>query len=87
MLLEEPTVDEKIDQCLRHAKRLILVEGEKNAVRQMRGHAPWYIKGLKSASVVKNQLSKVDTYQQLESILEAYREYLHTGNRDVFDCL
>lgn len=87
VLLEEPTVDEKIDQCLRHAKRLILVEGEKNAVRQMRGHAPWYIKGLKSASVVKNQLSKVDTYQQLESILEAYREYLHTGNRDVFDCL
>lgn len=87
VLLEEPTVDEKIDHCLRHAKRLILVEGEKNAVRQMRGHAPWYIKGLKSASVVKNQLSKVDTYQQLESILEAYREYLHTGNRDVFDCL
>jgi len=85
ILLEEPTADEKIDQCLRHAQRLIPVESEKNAIRQMRGHAPWYIKGLKSASVVKNQLSKVNTYQELEDILEKYREYLHTGDKTVFD--
>ena len=49
VLLEEPTIDDKIDQCLTHAKRLLPVEGEKNAIRQMRGHAPWYMKGLKSA--------------------------------------
>lgn len=85
ILLDEPTADEKIDQCLRHAKRLIPVESEKNAIRQMRGHAPWYIKGLKSASVVKNQLSKINTYQELEDILEKYREYLHTGDKSVFD--
>ena len=56
-------------------------EGEKNAIRQMRGHAPWYIKGLKSASVIKNYLSKVDTYQQMQEILEAYRHYLNTGDK------
>ncbi len=87
ILLDEPTADEKIDQCLDHAQRLILVEGEKNAMRQMRGHAPWYIKGLKSASVIKNRLSKVDTYEQLEMILNAYREYLHTGDKSAFDKL
>jgi len=81
VLLDEPTVDEKIDQCLSHAQRLLLVEGEKSAIRQMRGHAPWYIKGLKSASVVKNQLSKIDTYVELERILEKYRTYLHDGDR------
>lgn len=85
ILLDEPTIDEKIDQCLSHAKRLISVEGEKNAIRQMRGHAPWYIKGLKSASIIKNCLSKVDTYDELEQILEAYRIYLHTGDRNVFE--
>lgn len=85
VLLEEPTADEKIEQCLKHAQRLVLVEGEKNAIRQMRGHAPWYIKGLKSASVVKNCLSKIETYQDLTDILEAYRCYLKTGDKSVFD--
>lgn len=83
VLLEEPTANQKIDQCLNHAKRLLNVEGEKNAIRQMRGHAPWYIKGLKSASQIKNRLSKIETYQELEDILEGYRIYLHTGNKDI----
>lgn len=81
ILLDEPTADEKINQCLNHAKRLLAIEGEKNAIKQMRGHAPWYIKGLKSASQIKNYLSKINTYQQLEDVLEGYRIYLHTGNK------
>ncbi len=80
ILLEEPTFDEKIDQCLQHAQRLMIMEGEKNAMRQMRGHAPWYMKGLKSSAQIKNALSRIDTYQQLESILEGYRYYLRTGD-------
>ena len=85
ILLDEPTVDEKLDQCLAHAKRLLKVEGEKNAIRQMRGHAPWYMKGLKSASAIKNHLSKINTYQELEDIIENYRYYLHTGDKTAFD--
>jgi tRNA-dihydrouridine synthase len=83
VLLEDPSIDDKIDQCLNHAKRLLIVEGERNAIRQMRGHAPWYMKGLKSASQMKNYLSKIETYQELETALEAYRIYLHTGNKEV----
>ena len=67
VLLEDPSIDDKIDQCLNHAKRLLIVEGERNAIRQMRGHAPWYMKGLKSASQMKNYLSKIETYQELET--------------------
>ncbi len=83
VLLDEPTVEEKIEQCLKHARRLIDVEGEKNAIRQMRGHAPWYIKGLKSSSQVKNKLSKINSYQELESILCAYYQYILTGNKQM----
>ena len=83
VLLEDPSIDDKIDQCLNHAKRLLIVEGERNAIRQMRGHAPWYMKGLKSASQMKNYLSKIETYQELETALEAYRIYLHTRNKEV----
>lgn len=39
-------------------------------------------KGLKFASVVKNRLSKIDMYQELVDILDAYRNYLNTGDRN-----
>lgn len=84
-LLEEPSADEKLNQCLIHAERLMTVDGEKSAIRQMRGHAPWYIKGLKSSAVVKNMLSRIDTYEQLEDIIEKYRYYLHTGDKSQFE--
>ena len=79
VFLEDPTDEEKLDQCLIHARRLMEIEDEKNAMRQMRGHAPWYMKGMKSSSVIKNALSKVETYDQLEKIIEDYRYYLNKG--------
>jgi nifR3 family TIM-barrel protein len=82
---EEPSSDEKLDQCLIHARKLVEVDGEKNAIRQMRGHAPWYMKGLKSAAVIKNMLSKVNTYNELETIVEDYRYYLNTGDKSRFE--
>ena len=75
-IISEPTYQEKISQCLSHAKKLMEIEPEKVAMFQMRGHAPWYIKGLKSSAKVKNELSKIDTYEQLETILKEYQKYL-----------
>ena len=40
--------------------------------------APWYIKGLKNSSAVKNELSKVNTYEELEKILKDYEQFLDT---------
>lgn len=79
-ILPEPTHQEKIAQCLAHGRRLMEIEPEKIAMFQMRGHAPWYIKGLKSSARVKNELSKIDTFEQLEHILKEYKEYLDTCN-------
>ncbi len=84
-LEDEPGFDEKLDQCLIHAKKLVEVEGEKNAIRQMRGHAPWYMKGLKSSAIIKNMLSKVNTYDELEKIIENYRYYLQAGDKTGFN--
>ncbi len=84
-LIDEPTYDEKLDQCLIHARRLVQVEGEKSAMREMRGHAPWYMKGLKSSAVIKNMLSRIDTYNGLVEIIEDYRYYLHTGDKSKFE--
>lgn len=83
--LVDPTYEERIEQCLKHARELIEFEGERLAIREMRGHAPWYIKGVKSSSYVKNQLSKIETYQQLEEILNDYSQYLNTGDKSIIE--
>ena len=77
VLLEEPTPDQKLDQCLIHAKRLMDVDGERLAMKQMRGHAPWYMKGLKGSAKIKNELSRIESYQELEEIIEKYRQDIH----------
>ena len=76
VIIEEPTYQEKIAQCLSHAKKLMEMEPEKVAMFQMRGHAPWYIKGLKSSARVKNELSKINTFEELKTILKDYQQYL-----------
>ncbi len=78
VLLDDPTADEKLDQCLYHARELVNLYGERVAIKEMRGHAPWYMKGLNSSSYVKNQLAKINTYDELEEIIEDYRYYLKT---------
>ena len=76
VIIEEPTYQEKIAQCLSHAKKLMEIEPEKVAMFQMRGLAPWYIKGLKSSARVKNELSKINTFEELKTILKDYQQYL-----------
>lgn len=81
ILLPDPTPAMRIQQCLEHAQRLMAMMPEHVAMSQMRGHAPWYMKGLRSSSYIKNQLAKVNTYDQLKEILEMYAKYLETGDQ------
>ena len=80
IVLEEPTTEERINLCLEHAQRLMKIEPEKLAMNQMRGHAPWYMKGLKSSSRVKDRLSKINTYQELEGTLKEYLMYIQENS-------
>ena len=43
-------------------------------IREMRGHAAWYVKGLPKSHQLKDQLTKIETYEELQGILSAYEE-------------
>lgn len=81
ILEPDPTPAQRVQQCLNHAKRLMAIEPEKVAMAQMRGHAPWYMKGLRSSSRVKNELTRITTYQELESILYQYLDFIAEDNK------
>ncbi len=71
-MVSEPNYQEKIEQCLYHARELIKLKGEKVGIKMMRGHACWYINGLTFANRVKAKINKINKYQDLENLLNEY---------------
>ena len=60
---------------LRHAKMQIAFKGEFTGMREMRKHAAWYTGGYKHASRLRSLLNEVETYEQLEELLETFVSY------------
>lgn len=68
-LLPEPEVREKIDIAILHMDRLMKLRGERVAVREMRKHAAWYLKGLPGASRIKNLVNQQETRDGMVHLL------------------
>lgn len=65
-----PTYQDRVDICLKHTKRLIAYyQDELKAIKEMRGHASWYLKGIPNAAKYRQQIQNIVTYQELSLIL------------------
>jgi nifR3 family TIM-barrel protein len=67
---------EKIDMCIRHYELAIKYDGEFKAIREMRKHGSWYIKGLSRCTEVKNLINTIDDSKKVLDILAEYKEEL-----------
>ena len=76
VLESEPTPREKMEVALVHMERLIHLKGEKVAVKEMRKHASWYLKGLPRSAHVKKQVCEARSREEMAAILETYVEEL-----------
>ena len=73
--LPKPSAKEMVDMVLRHAKMQIAFKGEFTGMREMRKHVAWYTGGYKHASRLRSLLNEVETYEQLEELLETFASY------------
>lgn len=73
--LPKPSPKEMVEMVLRHAKMQIAFKGEFTGMREMRKHAAWYTGGYKHASRLRSLLNEVETYEQLEELLETFASY------------
>ncbi|NLC96521.1 MAG: tRNA dihydrouridine synthase DusB [Erysipelotrichaceae bacterium] len=71
--IKEVSYDDRINMALSHADRLCGLIGEKYAMKQMRGLASWYIQGMPYSAKIKNQTSRLNTYEDLRKL---YIDYL-----------
>ncbi|MBT2668178.1 tRNA dihydrouridine synthase DusB [Bacillus sp. ISL-4] len=68
-LMDEPSVREKMEVCVLHMDRLIALKNENVAVREMRKHASWYLKGVKGNAKARKGINYCETREDVVSLL------------------
>ena len=74
-VLPEPTLEEKISTAIKHMNLAVAEHGEYVAVREMRKHIGWYLKGLKNSAKYRDQINKITDYKEVISMLEEYVQH------------
>lgn len=73
-----PTVRLVADMVLEHARMMLEYKGTYTGIREMRKHAAWYTAGFKNAAKLRRKLNEVETYGQLEELMERFAAYTDT---------
>jgi tRNA-dihydrouridine synthase len=73
-LMSEPNTREKIDVCLLHFGRLMALKGEHVAVRDMRKHASWYMKGIRGNAKIRNMINAMETADDLTNLMNGFAD-------------
>lgn len=79
-LLPEPGPEEKIRIAILHMDRLAALKGESVAVREMRKHMAWYLKGMQGAARIKDVIMEETKRDEMVRILENFVANLSIEN-------
>jgi len=71
---KEVSFSEKIDMIKKHLDLLRKTKNDKLALLEIRTHIAYYLKGLKNSSEVKNMIFKTKTFEEIDEILNKYKE-------------
>lgn len=64
-----PSKEQIKDTMLRHARLQLEFKGEYLGIREMRKHVAWYTKGMEGSAKLRDDINKVESYAELESLL------------------
>ncbi len=67
-----PTILQRVQTAVRHARMMAAWKGESVAVREMRKHVGWYAGGLKGASKLRVRANAAKTMAELEACLAGW---------------
>lgn len=74
--LVEVSPRDKIDMCLHHLDYLSSLKDEHLACLEIRNHIGWYLKGIKDANTVKNNIYQTSNIRDIIDILNEFKEGL-----------
>ncbi len=71
--ISPPTIKERIVAAYQHMELACSFKGETVAIREMRKHLAWYIRGMRGATRLREAINQATTRQQIDSILNRVR--------------
>ena len=74
--LENPSVFDRLDMCVRHARELCEIMEEGVAIKEMRTHACYYIKGMPNSCFLKNEINKIEDFETFKTLIYNYKKEL-----------
>lgn len=74
VLLAEPSLQEKIKVALQHFEKVLHYKGERIGLNEMRKHAVWYIKGIRSAAQLRDQIMQTKTPVEMRNLFQKILE-------------
>ena len=79
-IIHDTSVEEKFNLAYNHAVSLCDLKGERVGMKEMRGHAAWYMKSLKYSHRVKDRVSNMSTLAEFQEILHNYQSSLENDD-------
>ena len=70
--MQDVSNEEKYRVILEHFNLLEKEKGEYTATREIRKHIAWYVKGMKNASVIRNEINKAESSEIFRKVLNEY---------------
>ncbi len=67
---QRPSVEAIRKMMLRHAQLQMQYKGEYLGIREMRKHVSWYTSGLPNSAKLRDEINRVESYEELEQLLE-----------------
>ena len=67
----EPTKAERVSMLLRHLDLVADDKGDRIAVREMRKHVGWYVKGMHGASAIKRKINQIDDIEKMRQAIRS----------------
>ena len=67
----KPSLEELVDTILRHYDLLTEIKGEYVAVREMRKHVSYYIKGLPMATEIRRRINEITSIEEVRNLISA----------------
>ena len=64
-----PSKKEIREMMLRHAQLQIELKGDYLGIREMRKHVAWYTKGMEGSAKLRDEINRVESYEELEKLL------------------
>lgn len=65
----DPTTEERVSLALRHLRMKAKYVGESTAVREMRPHLMWYLRGIPGSGRLREMINTAGSLEEVESIL------------------